>query len=75
MHAGTSNSYINTPAPALVHRANIYSTDTVAASSFQMQEAFSGYRQSNDVASKRRVREAINAALTSLPEWPQPLPF
>ena len=49
--------------------------DTIAASSFQMQEVFSGYRQSGDVASKRRVREAINAALTSLPEWPQPLMF
>lgn len=35
-----------------------------------MQEVFSGYRQSGDVASKRRVRESINAALTSLPDWP-----
>ena len=40
-----------------------------------MQEVFAGYRQSSDVASKRRVREAINAALTSLPDWPQPLMF
>ncbi|OJT11448.1 hypothetical protein TRAPUB_12000 [Trametes pubescens] len=47
--------------------------DTVAASSFQMQEVFAGYRQSGDIASKRRVREAINAALSSLPDWPQPL--
>ncbi|KAH9849707.1 hypothetical protein C2E23DRAFT_838126, partial [Lenzites betulinus] len=46
--------------------------DTVAAGAFQMQEVFSGYRQSGDIASKRRVREAINAALSSLPEWPQP---
>ncbi|PIL35567.1 hypothetical protein GSI_02295 [Ganoderma sinense ZZ0214-1] len=49
--------------------------DSIAASSFQMQEVFAGYRQSSDVASKRRVREAINAALTSLPDWPQPLMF
>ncbi|KAI0749770.1 hypothetical protein C8Q80DRAFT_1163858 [Daedaleopsis nitida] len=49
--------------------------DTIAASSFQMQEVFSGYRHSNDIASKRRVREAINAALTSLPDWPQPMMF
>ncbi|KAI0649093.1 hypothetical protein C8Q79DRAFT_903494 [Trametes meyenii] len=47
--------------------------DTVAAGAFQMQEVFDGYRQSNDIASKRRVREAINAALSSLPDWPQPL--
>ncbi|KAH8100848.1 hypothetical protein BXZ70DRAFT_131125 [Cristinia sonorae] len=44
--------------------------DSVAASTFQMQEAFSGYRLSADLASKRRVRESINAALTSLPDWP-----
>ncbi|KAH9949906.1 hypothetical protein B0H21DRAFT_725198 [Amylocystis lapponica] len=44
--------------------------DSVAASSFQMQEVFTGYRQSGDLASKRRVRESINAALTSLPDWP-----
>ena len=48
----------------------IYATDSVAASSFQMHEVFTGYRQSGDLASKRRVREAINAALTSLPDWP-----
>ncbi|TFK40346.1 hypothetical protein BDQ12DRAFT_680787 [Crucibulum laeve] len=45
--------------------------DSVAASTFQMQEVFSGYRQSGDLASKRRVREATNAALQSLPDWPQ----
>ncbi|RDX57278.1 hypothetical protein OH76DRAFT_1395079 [Lentinus brumalis] len=49
--------------------------DSIAASSFQMQEVFSGYRQSGDIASKRRVREAINAALASLPDWPQPMQF
>lgn len=35
-----------------------------------MQEVFQGYRQSGDQASKRRVREATNAALQSLPDWP-----
>ncbi|KAH9945170.1 uncharacterized protein BXZ73DRAFT_73357 [Epithele typhae] len=49
--------------------------DTVAAASFQVQEVFAGYRQSGDVASKRRVREAINASLMSLPDHPQPLMF
>ncbi|KAJ7104176.1 hypothetical protein B0H15DRAFT_808857 [Mycena belliarum] len=44
--------------------------DSVAASSFQMQEVFENYRQSGDMASKRRVREASNAAITSLPDWP-----
>ncbi|CAL1716746.1 unnamed protein product [Somion occarium] len=43
---------------------------SVAASTFQMQEVFTGYRQSGDLASKRRVRESINAALASLPDWP-----
>ena len=37
-----------------------------------MEEVFKGYRQSGDLSSKRRVREATNAALQSLPEWPQP---
>jgi len=44
--------------------------DSVAASSFQMHEVFQGYRQSADPASKRRVREASNAALQGLPDWP-----
>ncbi|KAF7330552.1 hypothetical protein MVEN_02495100 [Mycena venus] len=44
--------------------------DSVAASSFQMHEVFANYRQSADLASKRRVREASNAAITSLPDWP-----
>jgi hypothetical protein len=46
--------------------------DSVVASSFQMREVHSGYRQSGDMASKRRVRESCNAALQSLPDWPQP---
>jgi len=44
--------------------------DSVAASSFQMHEVFQGYRQSGDLASKRRVREASNASLQGLPDWP-----
>jgi hypothetical protein len=47
------------------------SPDSVAASLFQMKEVHAGYRQSGDPASKRRVRESCNAALSSLPEWPQ----
>ncbi|SJL09628.1 uncharacterized protein ARMOST_13008 [Armillaria ostoyae] len=47
-----------------------FNFDSVAASSFQMHEVFQNYRQSGDLASKRRVREACNAALTSLPDWP-----
>ncbi|KAF8656190.1 hypothetical protein AX16_002628 [Volvariella volvacea WC 439] len=44
--------------------------DSSAASSFQMNEVFTGYRQSGDAGSKRRVREASNAALQHLPDWP-----
>ncbi|KAK0204781.1 hypothetical protein DFS33DRAFT_1382678 [Desarmillaria ectypa] len=47
-----------------------FNFDSVAASSFQMHEVFQNYRQSGDLASKRRVREACNAALTALPDWP-----
>ncbi|KAH7930143.1 hypothetical protein BV22DRAFT_1028644 [Leucogyrophana mollusca] len=44
--------------------------DTIAASSFQLHEVYTSYRQSGDAASKRRVRESCNAALTNLPDWP-----
>ena len=44
--------------------------DSITASSLQMQEAFTSYRQSSDIASKNRVRESVNAAITSLPDWP-----
>ena len=43
---------------------------SVAASSYQLKEVLDGYRHSTDTASKRRVREAMNAALRSLPEYP-----
>ncbi|KAG6873944.1 hypothetical protein C0995_008983 [Termitomyces sp. Mi166 len=53
-----------------LHKEAKSHVDSVAASAFQMQEVFEGYRQSGDVASKRRVREASNAALQALPDWP-----
>jgi hypothetical protein len=46
--------------------------DTIAAAKFQMTEVQGSYRHSSDAASKRRVREATNAALQGLPEWPSP---
>ncbi|KAG6842295.1 hypothetical protein C0991_010583 [Blastosporella zonata] len=56
-----------------LHKEAKSHADSVAASSFQMQEVFQGYRQSADVASKSRVREASNAAFQGLPDWPSPL--
>ncbi|KAI9461706.1 hypothetical protein BJY52DRAFT_1211085 [Lactarius psammicola] len=44
--------------------------DTIAAAALQMSEMFSGYRQSGDLASKRRVRESCNAAVSGLPDYP-----
>ncbi|KDQ59246.1 hypothetical protein JAAARDRAFT_33968 [Jaapia argillacea MUCL 33604] len=44
--------------------------NSIAASSIQLTEVFSGYRLSSDLASKRRVREAVNAAVQALPDWP-----
>jgi hypothetical protein len=46
--------------------------DIVAAAALQMSEVFAGYRHSGDIASKRRVRESCNAALSGLPEYPPP---
>ncbi|KZV60643.1 hypothetical protein PENSPDRAFT_746368 [Peniophora sp. CONT] len=43
---------------------------TVYAAKFQMTEVQGSYRHSTDAASKSRVREATNAALTNLPDWP-----
>ena len=51
----------------------IHSPDAVAASAIQLQEVFNNYRQSGDSGSKRRVRQASNAAITGLPDWPSPL--
>lgn len=47
--------------------------DSITASSFQIREVFEGYRQSGDSASKSRVREASNAAVAGLPDWPPPV--
>jgi len=47
--------------------------DTIAASEFQLSEVESGYRHSSDAASRSRVREALNAGLRALPEWPEEL--
>jgi len=44
--------------------------DTIAAAAVQMNEVFTGYRHSGDLASKRRVRASCNAAVQSLPDWP-----
>ncbi|CAE6394738.1 unnamed protein product [Rhizoctonia solani] len=46
---------------------------TCHASEFQLKEVQSGYRHSTDPASKNRVRDALNAGLRSLPEYPPPL--
>jgi hypothetical protein len=46
--------------------------DSASASMYQFEESFKGYRQSGDASSKRRVREATNAALQYLPKWPEP---
>jgi len=54
---------------ALVSEAHA-NIDTVAAAALQMSEVFTGYRHSGDIASKRRVRESCNAALSGLPEYP-----
>jgi len=35
-----------------------------------MSETLTGYKQSSDLGSKRRVKEAVNAGLQSLPDFP-----
>jgi hypothetical protein len=45
--------------------------DSVVAAEFQLTEAQTGWRHSTDTASKRRVREQLNASLRSLPDWPE----
>ncbi|GAA5856988.1 hypothetical protein JCM8547_008497 [Rhodosporidiobolus lusitaniae] len=47
--------------------------DSIHAAKMQLSEVKSGWRHSTDAASKARVREALNAGLSSLPEYPQPL--
>jgi len=48
-------------------------TDLASAAKFQLEEVYSGYRHSSDTLSRSRVREALNAGLNSLPEWPEEL--
>jgi len=55
----------------LLHEADA-NIDLVTASSFQLEEA-ELYRHSSDNTSRSRVREALNAGLRSLPEWPEDL--
>ncbi|KAF8343053.1 uncharacterized protein EI90DRAFT_3285080 [Cantharellus anzutake] len=47
--------------------------DLVLAAKLQLEEVQSGYRHSSDTASRSRVRQALNAGLRSLPEWPEEL--
>jgi len=54
---------------ALIREADS-NIDAIAAGAVQMTEMFGGYRHSSDIASKRRVREACNAAVAGLPEYP-----
>ncbi|KAI6112175.1 hypothetical protein EV401DRAFT_230985 [Pisolithus croceorrhizus] len=68
---GYNNSHIEGWKQAMKEAES--NVDTAAASVFQLQEVYSSYRQSGDLASKRRVREATNAALTGLADWPGPL--
>jgi len=57
---------------SMVKEANDH-VDTCHASEFQLREVLSGYRHSTDPASKGRVREALNAGLKMLPEFPTAL--
>ncbi|KAI5477748.1 hypothetical protein MNV49_005937 [Pseudohyphozyma bogoriensis] len=47
--------------------------DGIHAAKFQLSEVQAGWQHSTDPASKARVREALNAGLTSLPEYPPAL--
>ncbi|BGP26352.1 hypothetical protein Rt10032_c27g6823 [Rhodotorula toruloides] len=48
--------------------------DSIHAAKVQLGEVKAGWRHSTDLASKSRVREALNAGLSSLPPHPTPLP-
>ncbi|BGP01937.1 hypothetical protein RTBOTA2_005298 [Rhodotorula toruloides] len=48
--------------------------DSIHAAKMQLGEVKAGWRHSTDAASKSRVREALNAGLSSLPPYPTPLP-
>ncbi|GAA5837059.1 hypothetical protein JCM3766R1_006519 [Sporobolomyces carnicolor] len=47
--------------------------DSIHAAKMQMNEVKSGWKHSTDPASKSRVREALNAGLSAMPEYPQPI--
>ncbi|GAA5883757.1 hypothetical protein JCM16303_002355 [Sporobolomyces ruberrimus] len=47
--------------------------DSIHAAKMQMSEVKSGWKHSTDPASKSRVREALNAGLNAMPEYPQPI--
>ncbi|GAA6038434.1 hypothetical protein JCM8097_007650 [Rhodosporidiobolus ruineniae] len=47
--------------------------DSCHAAKMQVDEVKSGWRHSTDAASKARVREALNAGLSALPDYPLPL--
>ncbi|POY73149.1 hypothetical protein BMF94_3779 [Rhodotorula taiwanensis] len=47
--------------------------DSIHASKMQLDEVKTGWRHSTDTASKARVREALNAGLSSLPSYPSPV--
>lgn len=47
--------------------------DSIHAAKMQMNEVKTGWKHSTDPASKARVREALNAGLSAMPEYPQPI--
>ncbi|BGP18368.1 hypothetical protein JCM10213_000373 [Rhodosporidiobolus nylandii] len=61
-----------TSADQLRRQAEDY-VDSIHAARMQLNEVKTGWRHSTDPASKARVREALNAGLSSLPEYPSPL--
>ncbi|GAA5989917.1 hypothetical protein JCM11641_002810 [Rhodosporidiobolus odoratus] len=56
----------------LRQKADSY-VDSIHAAKMQLAEVQQGWRHSTDPASKARVREALNAGLSSLPEYPPPV--
>jgi hypothetical protein len=59
------------PPSTIAYRSDLlHSADSIAAGAIQLSEVHTGYRHSTDPASKRRVREALNASLRALPDWP-----
>ena len=65
-----SKTHIMVILKSCIYIQSVRLADSITASSIQMQEVFDGYRQSSDLASRNRVRESLNAAVQSLPDWP-----